>query len=785
MDLDIAKMEEKWRLFWEEQSLYAFNPDARGEIYSIDSPPPTVSGDLHMGHSFSYVHQDIIARFKRMKGFNVFYPMGFDDNGLPTEKYSEKVSGKRLRDFKPEEFIELCNKAGLEGGAKIKEIFRKLGLSADLKYSYRTYSEESRRISQTMFLDLVNKKRAYRSKGPVLICPSCRTAISQIDMKDMERETDFYYIHFKGADTKDILIATTRPEMLGACIAVFVNPEDSRYTEYIGKTLSVPLYDFKVKVYSDSFVDPGKGTGAEMVCTFGDQNDVDLWRKYSLDTRIIIDANGRMNGDSLVHPGITTTEARKIIVEALKSNGFVSRIERKRQSVNVHERCDTPVEIGILDQWYIKYLDLRTRMDEAGNSIKWYPDFMKVRYDNWVRGLKVDWCISRQRVFGVTFPLWYCKNCGEIVYADVSMLPVDPRFTKYEGVCPKCKGSEFVGETDVMDTWATSSLSPRLASLPRGFFKEIYPMTARFQGHEIITSWAFTSIVRAMLHDNMLPWKEIVLSGIVKNPQGLKMSKSRGDRFSPDDFVSKYGSDAVRHWSTVSGNGEDISIDEKDFMRGRKTVIKMLNAGNLVSTLCEGNVAHFDRVKGEPENWILWELSDVTRSVTEFMNAYSLSKARMVLDNFFWNTFCDNYLEICKARMKIEDIDPDERGEIASTLYLTFESILKLYAPIMPFITEELYHTILKKEGSIHSQLWPTSYPDASKDKHVNVEYVIRAISMIRSEASKSGKVSGSSIDLHGEKGLLEKHRSLIEGVTRTTLVSIEDSADLLVQVRK
>ncbi|MCL4444509.1 MAG: valine--tRNA ligase [Candidatus Thermoplasmatota archaeon] len=785
MDLDMAKMEEKWRVFWEEHSTYAFNPDARGKIYSIDSPPPTVSGDLHMGHSFSYVHQDIIARFKRMSGFKVFYPMGFDDNGLPTEKYSEKLSGKRLRDFQPEEFIDLCNKAGLEGGAKIKEMFRKLGLSADLGNAYRTYSEESRRISQSMFLDLVRKKRVYRNKGPVLICPSCRTAISQIDMKDMERETDFYYIRFKGVDTKDIQIATTRPEMLGSCVAVFVNPDDARYSEYIGKKVSVPLYEFSVKIYSDQFVDPGKGTGAEMVCTFGDQNDVDLWRKYSLDTRMIIDSNGRMKGDTFVRAGITTTEARKIIVEHLKSNGFVTKSERKKQTVNVHERCDTPVEIGILDQWYIKYLDLRDKMDAAGNSIKWYPDFMKVRYDNWVRGLKVDWCISRQRVFGVTFPLWYCKNCGEIVYADESMLPVDPRFTKYNGTCPKCSGTEFVGETDVMDTWATSSLSPRLASQPRGLFEKIYPMTARFQGHEIITSWAFTSIVRAMIHDNEIPWNQIVLSGIVKNPQGLKMSKSRGDKFSPDDFVQKYGSDAVRHWSTVSGNGEDISIDEKDFMRGRKTVVKMLNAGNLVSTLGKDHASRVKSVKGEPENWILKELSEVTSSITEFMNSYSLSKARMALDNFFWNTFCDNYLEISKARMKIEDLDPAERVEIASTLYLAFESILKLYAPIMPFITEELYHTVLNKEGSIHNESWPVSYPAASEEMHRNLEYVIRTISMIRSEASKAGKVSGSSIILHGERELLEKHKRLIEGVTRAEIVSIDESPDLMVQVRK
>lgn len=781
----MAKMEEKWRVFWEEHSTYAFNPDARGKIYSIDSPPPTVSGDLHMGHSFSYVHQDIIARFKRMSGFKVFYPMGFDDNGLPTEKYSEKLSGKRLRDFQPEEFIDLCNKAGLEGGAKIKEMFRKLGLSADLGNAYRTYSEESRRISQSMFLDLVRKKRVYRNKGPVLICPSCRTAISQIDMKDMERETDFYYIRFKGVDTKDIQIATTRPEMLGSCVAVFVNPDDARYSEYIGKKVSVPLYEFSVKIYSDQFVDPGKGTGAEMVCTFGDQNDVDLWRKYSLDTRMIIDSNGRMKGDTFVRAGITTTEARKIIVEHLKSNGFVTKSERKKQTVNVHERCDTPVEIGILDQWYIKYLDLRDKMDAAGNSIKWYPDFMKVRYDNWVRGLKVDWCISRQRVFGVTFPLWYCKNCGEIVYADESMLPVDPRFTKYNGTCPKCSGTEFVGETDVMDTWATSSLSPRLASQPRGLFEKIYPMTARFQGHEIITSWAFTSIVRAMIHDNEIPWNQIVLSGIVKNPQGLKMSKSRGDKFSPDDFVQKYGSDAVRHWSTVSGNGEDISIDEKDFMRGRKTVVKMLNAGNLVSTLGKDLASRVKSVKGEPENWILKELSEVTSSITEFMNSYSLSKARMALDNFFWNTFCDNYLEISKARMKIEDLDPAERVEIASTLYLAFESILKLYAPIMPFITEELYHTVLNKEGSIHNESWPVSYPAASEEMHRNLEYVIRTISMIRSEASKAGKVSGSSIILHGERELLEKHKRLIEGVTRAEIVSIYESPDLMVQVRK
>ncbi len=785
MDLDIPSMEEKWRTYWEEHSTYAFDPLTKGRVYSIDSPPPTVSGELHMGHSFSYVHQDIIARYKRMSGYTVFYPMGFDDNGLPTEKYSEKISGKRLRDFEPGQFIDLCNRAGIEGGEKIRNIFRKLGLSADLKNAYRTYSEESRRISQSMFLDLIRKKRAYRNKGPVLICPSCRTAISQIDMKDAQRDTDFYYLKFNGVDSGDISIATTRPEMLGSCVGVFVNPDDDRYREYVGKTVSVPLYDLKVKVLADPYVDPEKGTGAEMVCTFGDQNDVDLWRKYSLETRIIIDNDGRMAGDSIIAKGIMSTDARKAMVEQLRSHGYITKVEKKRQSVNVHERCDTPVEIGILDQWYVRYLDLRERMDEAGRGIKWYPEFMKVRYDNWVHGLKVDWCISRQRVFGVPFPLWYCNNCSEIVYAEEKILPVDPRFTPYSGKCPKCGGSEFTGETDVMDTWATSSLSPRLSSQPRGFFEKVYPMTARFQGHEIITSWAFTSIVRAMIHDDKLPWSEIVLSGIVKNPQGLKMSKSRGDKFSPDDFIQKYGSDAVRHWSTVSGNGEDIAIDEKDFIRGRKTVVKMLNAGALVAQLVDGNQKDVDHVDGDAENWILHEIANVAASMTGFMESYSLSRARMALDNFFWSSFCDNYLEICKARMKMEDLDAGTRSEIASVLYLVFAAVLKLYAPIMPFITEELYHTILKKEGSIHAQDWPSTFPAGSAEKHRQMEYVINAIGMIRSEASRQGKVSGSGISISGDRNFLEKHRKLIEGITRTTLLSIQESPDLTVRVEK
>ncbi|MCL4479962.1 MAG: valine--tRNA ligase, partial [Candidatus Thermoplasmatota archaeon] len=586
MDLDIPAMEEKWKKYWSENRIGSFDRSVleRNRCFSIDTPPPTISGKMHMGHAFSYPHQDFIARYKRMRGYNVYYPWGFDDNGLPTERFTEKALGIKAEKTDLAEFIRLCMQESAKAEEDLKKNWMNLGFSADFSNSYRTFSDESMRVSQSMFLDMISKGRAYREEGPTIRCPTCRTAISQIDLKDITQNSEFVYIKFRGPDI-DVMIATTRPELIGACVAVAVNPQDERYSGIIGKVLETPFYHNKVKVIADEMVSSEKGTGAEMVCTFGDQNDIYLWRKYNLETRIILDDFGKFRESAGPISGLTVREGRKRIIELLEAEGVVDHIERIRHSVNAHERCDTPVEFGISKQWYVKVLDIRDDLKRYAHSVDWIPQHMRVRIDNWIDGLKWDWGISRQRFLGVPFPVWYCDTCGATVYAEPKMLPVDPRTANVSMKCPKCGSDSLEPERDVMDTWATSSLSPRLAMIHDGIFPKLYPMDVRFQGHDIISTWAFTTIVRSYIHDGSVPWKEIMISGNVYDPQGQKMSKSRGNIIEPGSLVAEYGADSVRYWASTALPGEDIRVREQDFVRGRRTVIKIYNAAKLVTML--------------------------------------------------------------------------------------------------------------------------------------------------------------------------------------------------------
>jgi valyl-tRNA synthetase len=477
MDLDIASMEAKWRKVWENSNIYSykFREDYKQrKFYWIDTPPPTVSGKMHMGHAFSYTHQDIIARYRRMRGYTVFYPWGFDDNGLPTERFTEKTIGIRAEKMPLDEFIESAKKVSLDSEKRLLDSFSRIGLSADFSNYYTSVSEDSRRISQKMFLDLVKKGACLRKEGAIIYCTNCHTAISQIEMKDAEVTTDFVYIRFN-TDAGPMIIATTRPEMLTACVAIFVNPSDRRFSGFVGKEGTVPLYGQKVRVYADDSVEVNKGTGAEMVCTFGDQNDLELWKRYDFGLRIIVRNDGRIE-DSGPLNGLTVQEARKKIIGILQSEGLIEKVERVKHSINTHERCGTPIEISIGKQWYVRYLDMKDQLIEAGRKVTWHPDHMRIRYETWVNGLKWDWCISRQRFYGVPFPVWYCKKCGETVYAKEEMLPVDPRFGHPGLRCQKCGSGDLLPETDIMDTWATSSLSPRLSTEKEGLFEMIDKM---------------------------------------------------------------------------------------------------------------------------------------------------------------------------------------------------------------------------------------------------------------------------------------------------------------------
>ncbi len=781
MDLDIPAMEEKWKRYWAENSIGSFDRSVleRNKCFSIDTPPPTISGKMHMGHAFSYPHQDFIARYKRMRGYNVYYPWGFDDNGLPTERFTEKALGIKAEKTELAEFIKLCMQESAKAEEELKKSWIDLGFSADFSNSYRTFSEESMRISQSMFLDLVSKGRAYREEGPTIRCPTCRTAISQIDLKDITQNSEFVYVKFR-AEEFEVMIATTRPELLGACVAVAVNPQDARYAGAIGKTLDVPVYHRRVKIIADDIVSSDKGTGAEMVCTFGDQNDIYLWRKHGLETRIILDDFGKFKDSAGPISGLSVREGRKKIIELLQAEGIVDHVERIKHSVNAHERCDTPVEFGISKQWYVKVLDIRDELKRYAHSVEWIPQHMRVRIDNWIDGLKWDWGISRQRFLGVPFPVWYCKSCGSTVYADLNMLPVDPRTSDIPVKCSSCGSNSLDPERDVMDTWATSSLSPRLAMIHDGIFPKLYPMDIRFQGHDIISTWAFTTIVRSAIHDKLAPWKWIMISGNVYDPQGQKMSKSRGNIIEPITLISEYGADSVRYWASTALPGEDIRVREQDFVRGRRTVIKIYNAAKLVSMLINSmNIPEFMEPVSPVNLGILAHFNELIRNVTVLMEDFQFSRARAEVDNFFWNVFCDNYLEIAKASMaRLEASSPLKR-EMGWTLKFVMMGIMKMYAPIMPFITEEVYSMIGGRQKSIHTETWPETVLLADEDTlKAGFQVLLETISAVRALKSSKKLSMGTPLEkitIEGKAAIISQYVEEIRAVMNIADLTVRE----------
>ena len=735
MELDIKAMESKWIERWEKIGLYSFKRDERN-LFTVDTPPPTVSGEMHIGHSFSYPSQDFTARYKRLRGFNVLYPWGFDDNGLATERYTEKKMDVHGYEMPLEEFRNLVRKVSEEAETEMLRSWKSLGISATFENYYRTISPEVMALSQKLFLSLARSGKAFTSEGPTMWCPTCGTAISQSDLKDMERETDFVRVAFSSG-MSEIIIATTRPELMGACVALAANPEDPRYAALIGRTAKVPLYEFEVPIISDNSVNPDKGTGIEMVCTFGDQNDLEIWRRLSLQTRIIINRRGKIEDSGLLN-GFGIKAARRAIIEKLEAEGFARGKEKKNQSVNAHERCDTPVEILVSRQWFIGTMAERDSLIERGESVRWFPEHMHTRFNNWVNGMKWDWCISRQRFYGVPFPVWYCNSCGKTILAGDDELPINPVMTTGRK-CNHCGSEDVVPERDVMDTWLTSSISTAIVAdrwnLPNDVF------SVRFQAHDIISTWAYTSIVRAHLNFGRKPWEDIVISGLVYDPSGRKVSKSRGNSLSVGSILERFGADSLRYWASGSITGDDIAVREQDFVRGRRSVIKIYNAAKLIAIMADGTVPEHDvkRVKLPVNQWILGLIGALIPDVTDAMDSYQYSKARSTLDNFFWNTFCDNYLEIAKAQINMARSSGkrEEVREIVNVSSFAMLQILRMFSPFLPFISEEAYEMIPVKDRKESLQLdkWPDP-ADMSEYSPTDFEEFVRLVSMIRAYKS-------------------------------------------------
>jgi valyl-tRNA synthetase len=771
---DSKEAEPRWQKFWEDNNIFKFNPDSKAKIFSIDTPPPTVSGKMHIGHSFSYSQMDFIARYKRMQGYNMFYPFGTDDNGLATERLIEKTKNVKATQMSRKEFIKLCLDTLVDLRKEYVQDFRSIGLSCDWNIFYTTINDHCRKISQKSFLDLYKIGREYRKQAPIMWCPECQTAIAQVELQDKEFSSFFNDIIFK-INGKDIIIATTRPELLASCVAVFVHPNDEKNKHLVGKKATVPLFNFEVPVMTDERVDPAKGTGVVMCCTFGDQVDAEWYKAYKLPLKIAIAKDGTMTELAGKYKGMRIKEARKRIIEDLKQNKLLIKQESIKHMVNVHERCGTEIEILETNQWFIKYLDLKDDFLKAGKKLNWYPEHMRHRYDNWIKGLQWDWCISRQRFYGVPFPVWYCKKCDEVIPADESQLPVDPLADKpLIKKCPKCSSTEFIPEKDVLDTWATSSLTPRLAIelMPKDIQEKLYPMSLRPQAQDIITFWLFNTVVKSQMHFKKNPWKDAMISGWALSATGEKMSKSKGNVITPQEMIIKYSADALRYWAASTKLGENAYILEKEFVSGQKFVTKLWNA----SKFSFMHLADYDLKKPKKleaiDSWILAKMSKIIKESTEYFDNYEYSKTKADVDNFFWNTFCDNYLEIIKDRI----YNPDKRGKDARisaqyTLYCVLLDILKLMAPVTPHITEEIYSIYFKdkeKEKSIHLCSWPKETKvTADEEAGDAIVAVLSEVRKFKTKGQMSMKAELNRITIEYKSS--EKLNPFIEDLKATT----------------
>ncbi len=785
---DSKSAEPKWQKYWEEKGIYKFDIDNEDkEIYSVDTPPPTISGRMHIGHAFSFSQQDFIVRYKRMRGYNVFYPFGTDDNGLATEKLVQKHRNVNLRKVPREEAIKICLDYLEEERPKFINDWKSIGMSCDFSLSYTTIDSHSRKISQRTFLRLAKKGLAYRKEGPIMWDRVFQSAIAQAELEDKKQTSYLNYIkaRVKGEKGTFLIYATTRPELLFGCVGMSVE-EQGKYVklrvgseiwitgkktyrekfkefdyeiigeilgkDLIGKKVIIPISNNEVEVDHDESVAADYGTGIVYFCTYGGFECVEWMARRPHKKPInILNKDGTLNEKNKKYNGLLTNEARKKIIVDLEKEGSLVKKEQIEHIVNVGERSGAEVEYIVSKQWYIKYLDKKSLFLEAGSALNWYPKHMKHRLDNWIKGLNWDWSISRQRHYGVPIPVWYDKK-GNIYYADESQLPVDPVKDRPLGVS---EDIELIPETDVFDTWFTSASTPQIAIelMPKHVQKKLFPMDLRPQAHDIINFWLFYTLAKSRLLYGKNPWKNVIISGWALDPHGRKMSKSKGNVVAPQDMIEKYSADSLRFWAAGSKLGEDMPFQEKDLKTGKKIVTKLWNASKFVLMHLEG----FEYEKHDlfpVDKWLLSKLQKLVKACTAHFDNYEYSKAKLEAESFFWNDFCANYLEIVKDRL----YNPEKYPEAAkkSAQYVLYESlltILKLFAPIMPYITEEIYSLYFaKKENkpSIHVSSWP-EYSEALVDEAIEKtgDLVMEIISAVRKY--KSDK----SISLKEEIGVI------------------------------
>ncbi|SNR58220.1 valine--tRNA ligase [Halorubrum vacuolatum] len=719
-EYDPDAAEPYWQRRWVDEETYAYpdEPVDPNTAFAIDTPPPTVSGSLHWGHVYGSILQDVVARFHRMHDGEVFYPFGYDDNGIASERLAERELDVRHQDFERREFQRMCREVCEAYEAEFTEKMQGVGLSIDWNNTYRTISPEVQRVSQLSFIDLYEQGREYREEAPAIWCPECETAISQVETEDDEQDSHFHDIEFTVAETEEpFIISTTRPELLPACVAVFVHPDDESNEDLVGNHAEIPLFGHQVPILADERVDMDTGSGIVMCCTFGDQNDIEWYQIHDLDLRVAIDESAHMTAVADEYEGLHAGEAREAIVADLDDADALADRRAISHAVNVHERCGTSVEFLVTEQWYVEVLDKREEYLQAGREMEWFPEKMFTRYKHWVEGLQWDWLISRQRSSGIPFPVWYCADCDREILAEKEALPVDPLSDDPPvDACPDCGSEEFVPENDVFDTWATSSLTPLInagwdwdAAAEEFTMErpEIYPMDVRPQGHDIISFWLFHTVIKCYEHTGEVPFDSTMINGMVLDENREKMSKSKGNVVEPDAVMEKYPVDAARYWAAGSAIGDDLPYQEKGLRAGEKLIRKLWNASKLVESLAPDpypEAPDSDELQAI-DRWLLAELDHEIERVTARLENREFSKARDGLRSFFWGTFCDDYLEIAKAR---------EDDAAAYTLRTAHRRFLKLFAPLLAHVTEELWHEMYAEGAdgdaadSVHLADWPT-----------------------------------------------------------------------------